>query len=83
MVNTTENDRMGYELALRLADEWDEGRTVARVRGNGPPPYDGPGMALQYMLYNNVLFLHMDSPTLELTLLLVPSLSVNMGYWIG
>jgi pimeloyl-ACP methyl ester carboxylesterase len=79
MVNTTENDRLGYELALQLADEWDEPRTFDTLRRNGPPPYDGPGMALKYAAYNNVLFRHMDSPTLELVLLLVPHFAREYG----
>lgn len=79
MVNTTENDRLGYELALQLADEWDETRTFDTLRRNGPPPYDGPGMALKYATYNNVLFRHMESPTLELVLLLVPQFAREYG----
>ena len=72
MVNTTENDRLGYDLALRLAGEWGEVRTVERLRRNGPPPYSGAHMALKYAAYNNVLFRSMDSPTLDLVLVLVP-----------
>ncbi len=79
MVNTTENDRLGYELALQLAGEWDEARTVERLRRNGPPPYSGAGMALKYAAYNNVLFRHMDSPTLDLVLLLVPQFAREYG----
>lgn len=79
MVNTTENDRMGYELALQLADEWGEVRTVERLRRNGPPPYSGAGMAMKYAAYNNVLFRYMDSPTLELVLLLVPQFAREYG----
>jgi pimeloyl-ACP methyl ester carboxylesterase len=79
MVNTTENDRLGYELALQLADEWDEPRTFDTLRRNGPPPYDGAGMALKYAAYNNVLFRHMDSPTLDLVLLLVPHFAREYG----
>jgi pimeloyl-ACP methyl ester carboxylesterase len=79
MVNTTENDRLGYQLALQLADKWNEGRTFDTLRRNGPPPYDGPGMALKYAAYNNVLFRSMDSPTLDLVLLLVPQFAPEYG----
>lgn len=79
MVNTTENDRMGYELALQLADDWGKARTVERLRSNGPPPYSGAGMAMKYAAYNNVLFRYMDSPTLELVLLLVPQFAREYG----
>lgn len=79
MVNTTENDRLGYELAVQLADAWGEARTVERLRRNGPPPYKGSGMALKYAAYNNVLFRHMDSPTLDLVLLLVPQFAREYG----
>lgn len=79
MVNTTENDRMGYELALKVSEEWGEAGTVATLRNNGPPPYDGAGMAMKYAVYNNVLFRYMDSPTLQLVLLLVPQFAREYG----
>lgn len=79
MVNTTENDRMGYELALKLAAEWGEEARVHTLRSYGPPPYAGQGMALKYMAYNNVLFRQMDSPTLELVLLVVPQVAREYG----
>jgi CubicO group peptidase (beta-lactamase class C family) len=46
---------------------------------NGPPPYDGDGMAMKYAVYNNVLFRHMESPTLELILLMVPQFAREYG----
>ncbi len=79
MVNTTENDRLGYELALKLAAEWNEPRTLDTLQRNGPPPYDGAGMALNYAAYNNVLFRAMESPTLDLVLLLVPQFAHEYG----
>jgi pimeloyl-ACP methyl ester carboxylesterase len=79
MVNTTENDRMGYQLALKIAAERGATATLDRLRRNGPPPYDGPGMAMQYAAYNNVLFDHMDSPSLEQVLLLVPQFAREYG----
>ena len=37
-------------------------------------------MALKYAVYNNVLFRYMDSPTLQLVLLLVPQFAREYGF---
>jgi pimeloyl-ACP methyl ester carboxylesterase len=79
MVNTTENDRFGYDLAVRVATDRGDARTADALRRNGPPPYDGEGMALKYAAYNNVLFDHMGNARLELILLLVPQLAREYG----
>lgn len=79
MVNTTENDRMGYEIALRTAAERGHTDTANKLRENGPPPYTGDGMALKYAAYNNVLFDIMGSPSLEMVLLLVPQFAREYG----
>jgi pimeloyl-ACP methyl ester carboxylesterase len=80
MVNTTENDRIGYDVALRVADERGDEGTGAALRRNGPPPYTGDGMALKYAAYNNVLFDHMGNARLEVVLLLVPQLAREYGF---
>lgn len=80
MVNTTENDRMGYQFARQVATERGDLTTVAKLQRNGPPPYGGDGMAMKYALYNNILFRYMDSPTLDLILLLVPQFSREYGF---
>ncbi|MBW7883920.1 MAG: alpha/beta fold hydrolase [Caldilineaceae bacterium] len=51
MVNTVENDVMGYELARRAAEEQGDTRTAATIRGNGPPPYFGDGAFMKYATY--------------------------------
>jgi pimeloyl-ACP methyl ester carboxylesterase len=79
MVNTTENDRTGYELALKIAGDNNDSALLRRLTANGPPPYTGNGMALKYAAYNNVLFRYMDSPTLEMVLLLVPQFAREYG----
>ena len=80
MVNTTENDRMGYDLALKVATERGDTRTANTLRANGPPPYEGDGMAMKYAVYNNVLFDYMGNARLEMILLLVPQLAgMNTG----
>lgn len=81
MVNTTENDRMGYELALKITTERGDIRTANRLRAYGPPPYVGDGMALKYALYNNILFDSMGNARLEFVLLLVPQLAQEYGLW--
>ncbi|MFN8474096.1 MAG: alpha/beta hydrolase [Anaerolineae bacterium] len=80
MVNTTENDRFGYDLALKLAIERGDTRTADTLRSYGPPPYTGDGMALKYMAYNNVLFDYMGSLRLEGVLLLVPQFAYEYGW---
>lgn len=81
MVNTTENDVFGYELAVKVATESGDTNTAESLRRNGPPPYDGDGMALKYAVYNNVLFDYMDNARLELVLLLVPQFAREYGLW--
>ena len=39
MVNTTQDDVMGYELALKYSTERGDTKTVETLRRNGPPPY--------------------------------------------
>jgi pimeloyl-ACP methyl ester carboxylesterase len=79
MVNTTENDRIGYQLALTLAADRGDAATASTLRRNGPPPYTGDGMAWKYAAYNNVLFDHMGSIRLEMVLLLVPQFAREYG----
>lgn len=81
MVNTTENDVLGYELAIRVAAERGDTHTADALRRNGPPPYDGDGMALKYAAYNNVLFDYMGNARLEMILLLVPHFAREYGLW--
>jgi pimeloyl-ACP methyl ester carboxylesterase len=80
MVNTTENDRLGYQLAIELAAERGDTKTVDTLRRNGPPPYAGEGMATKYMAYNNVLFDHMGSLRIEQVLVLVPQFAREYGF---
>ncbi len=81
MVNTTENDRFGYDLALKLVTERGDTRMADTLRAYGPPPYMGDGMAAKYMAYNNVLFDYMGSPRLEMVLLVGPHFAYEYG-WI-
>lgn len=80
MVNTTENDRFGYELAIKIATERGDTGTLNTLSRNGPPPYDGEGLAWKYAAYNNVLFDHMGSLRLEMVMLVAPQLAREYGY---
>jgi pimeloyl-ACP methyl ester carboxylesterase len=79
MVNTTENDRLGYELAIELAAARGDPALVDTLRRNGPPPYSGDGMAGKYVVYNNVLFDHMGSLRIEQVLVIVPHFAREYG----
>jgi len=79
MVNTTENDRMGYQFALKVASEQDNKELLKKLNHNGEPPYIGQGMAAKYAAYNNVLFNYMGSPSLELVLLIAPQFAREYG----
>lgn len=79
MVNTTENDRFGYRLALQIAQDKGEQKLAQKLAGYGEPPYSGDGMALKYAAYNNVLFDYMGSANLQTVLLLVPQFAREYG----
>lgn len=79
MVNTTENDRIGYRLALKLVSERGDKDLVNKLRRNGEPPYTGEGMAFKYAAYNNVLFDYMGSASLEMVLLVAPQFAREYG----
>jgi pimeloyl-ACP methyl ester carboxylesterase len=79
MVNTIENDRLGYELALKIVTERGDTATADTLRRYGPPPYVGDGMTVKYAAYNDVLFTYMGSPTIEQILLLAPQFAPEYG----
>lgn len=80
MVNTTENDIMGYELALQyLADKGDTAG-VEKLRSNGPPPYSGNDLVNKYLAYIDVLNDYMGAPRYALVVPIVPFLAPEYGY---
>lgn len=79
MVNTTENDVMGYQFALTYAAEHGDTGTVSALRQNGPPPYAGDGMEWKYAAYMNVLQEAMGQPSLTLGVPLMPWLASEYG----
>lgn len=81
MVNTTENDVLGYNTAIQLAERNGGTNTAVTLRRNGPPPYTDDGMALKYATYNNLLFDAMGNTRLEMVLLIVPQLAREYGLW--
>ncbi len=79
MVNTTENDIMGYEFAMKYATDHGDTRTVETLRRNGPPPYVGDGMALKYLAYLDILNSYMGSPGYALSLPLAAEVTPEYG----
>lgn len=79
MVNTTENDIMGYQFALKYAAEHGNNGAVATLKRNGPPPYAGDGMEWKYAAYMDVLQEYMGQPSMELGIALMPQLASEYG----
>lgn len=58
MVAFTENDRLCYDVALRLAHERQDNPKILELTRNGPPPYYGAGVVWKeaaFLLYLNSL----------------------------
>lgn len=55
MINTTQNDVMGYELTLDYLADKGNTPVLEALRHNGPPPYRGKDMAGKYVAYLDVL----------------------------
>jgi pimeloyl-ACP methyl ester carboxylesterase len=79
MVNTTENDRLGYQFALTYATQRKDTSTVDTLRRNGPPPYTGDGMIWKYAAFLNVLQESMGLPSLTLGVPLLPQFAPEYG----
>ena len=79
MVNTTENDILGYELALEYSLEREDAKTVEILRRNGPPPYSGDNMLGKYVAYLDILNEYMDSPRYTLIVPVIPFLAPEYG----
>lgn len=79
MVNTTENDRLGYELALDYLAERGDTAQLERLRRNGPPPYDGPGMLGKYVGFIDVLNDYMGEPRYAVVVPIVPLFAPEYG----
>ena len=80
MVNTTENDILGYELALNYLTKKGDTKTVETLRKNGPPPYTGENVTGRYVAYLDVLNVYMDMPRLSVIVPIVPFMASEYGY---
>lgn len=80
MVNTTENDRMGYELALQHLEEQGETRRADELRRNGPPPYHGDNVVSPYVAFLDVLNEIMGTPRFSLIVPVIPLFVPEYGY---
>ena len=80
MVNTTENDVMGYEFALDYLTKKGDLKTVRTLRQNGPPPYSGEGMLNKYVVYLDVLNEYMGSPRYTVIVPIIPFIAPEYGY---
>jgi hypothetical protein len=79
MVNTTENDRLGYELALQHLDRQGDTARADKLRRNGPPPYRGGNLVFRYVDFLDVLNEIMGEPRLSLIVPIVPFLAPEYG----
>ncbi|MBN1452304.1 MAG: alpha/beta hydrolase [Anaerolineales bacterium] len=79
MVNTTENDVMGYELALDYLAEKGDTEQLETLRRNGPPPYRGEGLLDKYVAYLDVLNEYMGAPRYTVVVPIVPFLAPEYG----
>jgi pimeloyl-ACP methyl ester carboxylesterase len=79
MVNTTQNDVMGYQLALKYSNDRGDSATVETLRRNGPPPYVGNGMLNKYVAFFDVLNDYMHSPRYTLVVPIVPFMASEYG----
>ena len=54
MINTTENDVLGYEWVLDYLAERGRFTELEQLQRNGSPPYTDANMAMRYMAYMNI-----------------------------
>jgi len=79
MVNTTENDMMGYQLALDYLTERGDTATAETLRRNGSPPYTGKGLVNKYLAYIDVLNDYMGAPRYALVVPIIPLFAPEYG----
>jgi pimeloyl-ACP methyl ester carboxylesterase len=80
MVNTTENDILGYEFALDYLAKQGETKTLAALRRNGPPPYTGENVTGKYVAYLDELNVYMGMPRLSVIVPIVPFFATEYDY---
>jgi pimeloyl-ACP methyl ester carboxylesterase len=79
MVNTTQNDIMGYELALDYLGEQGDTKQLEILRRNGPPPYRGDDLLNRYVAYLDVLNEYMGAPRYTIIVPVVPFIAPEYG----
>lgn len=79
MVSTTENDVLGYELALNYSVERGDNASAETLRRNGPPPYTGEGLLAKYVTYLDILNDYMGEARYMIVAPIVPFLSPEYG----
>ena len=79
MVNTIQDDVMGYELALKYSVERGDAKMVETLQSNGPPPYSGEGMLNKYVTYLDVLNDYMNSPRYTIIVPIIPFIAPEYG----
>ena len=80
MVNTTENDILGYEFALDYLAKKGDIKTLVMLRRNGPPPYTGENVTGRYVAYLDELNVYMGMPRLSVIVPIVPFFATEYGY---
>ena len=80
MVNTTENDILGYEFALDYLTKKGDTRTLETLRRNGPPPYTGKNVTGRYVDFLDELNVYMGMPRLSVIVPIVPFFASEYGY---
>lgn len=79
MVNTTENDVMGYRLALSYLGERGDTAAAEVLRRNGPPPYREGDVTGKYLAFLDVLNDYMGAPRYALIAPIVPVFAPEYG----
>lgn len=80
MVNTTENDILGYELALEYLEQKGNTKTLETLRKNGPPPYSGENIVGRYVAYLDVLQEYMGMPRYTVIVPIIPFMATEYGF---
>ena len=80
MVNTTENDVLGYEFALDYLTKKGDLQRLEILHKNGPPPYTGENVTGRYVAFLDELNVYMGMPRLSLIVPIVPFFASEYGY---
>src|SRR5579859_703193 len=79
MVNTTEDDQLGYRLALDYLRQRGDTAALQGLERNGPPPYTGSDLVGKYLAYFDVLNDYMGSPRYAVVVPIVPFMAPEYG----